>query len=87
MDFIANYWFVWLLILVACIAYAIYNQITRFKRVSASMSSSLSMDQDIGAFFKGVVPLVLSMLMGWGSGILLVIAIVIHVIRYFTNAV
>ncbi|HYD93636.1 MAG TPA: hypothetical protein VEB18_04275 [Candidatus Paceibacterota bacterium] len=82
MDFIATYWYVWAIVLVISIVYATINQVGRFKRVSASIESG-SADGAFGNVTKGMGSLVIAGLISWASGILLLIAIVIHAIRYF----
>jgi hypothetical protein len=81
MDFIANYWYVWLAVMVVCMIFAIINQLQRIKRVSAGIRSR-SMDDPISQMSKGAGSLMVVALLGWGSGVLLVIAVVIHIIRY-----
>lgn len=82
MDFIANYWYAWLALLVVSTVIMVVNQFQRFNRVSSSMRGD-AMQDPFSQMKKGVGILAVAALLSWGSGILLLIAVIIHIIRYF----
>ena len=84
MDFIANYWFIWLALMVVCFIYAIINQVQRFNRMNAGIRGHGTQDP-FSQVSKGIGILMVVGFVGWGSGILLVIAVVIQLIRYLNG--
>lgn len=74
MDFIATHWWIWLIGMFVCYAYAGYNQVQRMNAVS---------NGDIDNIFKGVLPMFLAGLSGSVFSIVLLLSIVINLIDYF----
>jgi len=74
MAFIASFWWLWLILTVACWGYAFFNQARRMKRMWERPAGD--------GFFAGLGPLVVVGLIGVGANVLLVIAIMAHLIRY-----
>lgn len=79
MEFIATYWYLWLVIMVVSGGYAICNQITRMKGFADS-----AIEHDAGSMFKGffsnIVSLGISALIAWTGGILLLIAVITNMV-------
>lgn len=72
MQFIASYWMLWLILMVAFGGYALHNQLRRMKQV-------LSMDVE-GAS-NGLGALMVSGLLASASGVLLLIAIIVNIMH------
>lgn len=81
MDFIANYWLLWVIIMVACIVFAFANQMSRMKRVGAVPLGNVSRAQDEA--LKGFFWVIAATVVGWVAGVLLALSIVVNLIRYF----
>lgn len=73
MQFVADYWCLWLLLSVATLLYGGYNQISRMKGM---------MRGDIDNFSKGLVPLFVAAILHFGFLVLLITSIVLNVIDY-----
>jgi uncharacterized membrane protein YhaH (DUF805 family) len=75
MHFVAEYWWLWLILSVATLLYGGYNQISRMK--------GMMRGEDV--FSKGLVPLFIAAVLHFGFLVLLVVAIVLNVIDYAKN--
>jgi|GEM_PF-2437772 len=84
MLFIANFWWLWLIILVLCIIIAISNQINRMKRMTKNFGN-LDPKKTSNDFFSGIITLLVTGILMWGSLILLVIAIIFKIIVAANN--
>lgn len=80
MQFIANYWWLWMILSVCCWVYCFFNQLKRMKEVASTSRSNLF---DIKkSFFSGQANLIIFGLSGSMLGLLLLIEVVLNIIRY-----
>jgi hypothetical protein len=92
MEFIATYWWAWLAITVICTAYCWFNQVRRVKGMFGSVTKAINdpgrmspgdlIDAPFKSFFAGLAPMIAAGIAASASGILLVIAVILHIIRY-----
>jgi uncharacterized membrane protein YhaH (DUF805 family) len=75
MHFVAEYWWLWLIMSVITLLYGGYNQV---KRMQGMMKG-----EDV--FSKGLVPLFIAAVLNLGFVVLLVTSIVLNVIDYAKN--
>jgi len=73
MESVATYWWIWLVCMVICYAYAIFNQVRRMQ--------SLNKGQ-IDSFGKGMLPMFLAGLSGSVFGLVLLLSVVLNIIAY-----
>jgi len=76
MHFVAEFWWLWLILSVVTLLYGGYNQVSRMKGM---------MRGDIDNFSKGLFALFVAAILHFGFLVLLVTAIVLHVIDYAKN--
>ncbi len=81
MAFIAGHWLLWLVLMIVFGGYALYNQL---KRMKGMMKKGLSLDVDgaFGSFFSGTGYFVVAGVLGSGSGMLLLISVIINLVAY-----
>jgi len=72
MQFLASYWFVFLMVAFVLVALAMINQ---FKRITRMLSG-------LDTFFDGVGSMIVMMLGGFISGILAIIGIIAALVDY-----
>lgn len=75
MHFVAEFWWLWLIMSVITLLYGGYNQV---KRMQGMMKG-----EDV--FSKGLVPLFIAAVLNLGFVVLLVTSIVLNVIDYAKN--
>ena len=79
MDFIATYWYLWLVVMLVGYGYALTNQLRRMK---GRMNASISSFENIGnTFFKGIGALFVAAAFGAGGMVMLAIAIIVNIIK------
>ena len=78
MEFIATYWYIWLVIMVIGYGYALSNQLRRMKGM---MTSPFAAGIAENTFFKGIGKMVVAGAIGIGGMVLLAIAIVLNIIN------
>ena len=76
MEFIANYWWVFLIIWIISLAYTISNQIERMKRMMNTEND------DFSSFFKGIYGLAIGVIISSVSFVLFVVG---SIIKIFAN--
>jgi len=81
MDFIATYWWLWLIGMLVCYGIAVYSQLQRMKRLQNSVFSK-RMEDTQKEFTKGMGTMMLAGLAGAGFMIVLLLSIVLNVIIY-----
>ena len=86
-EFIATYWWLWLVVFVASMIYIIFNMVRRIKGESSILrrirgGSGDSFESDQKAFFAGTEYFFIAALVAYMSGIALVISIIINLINY-----
>ena len=79
MEFIATYWYIWLVVMLVGYGYALANQYRRMKGMMTAPMSSF--DSVGGSFFKGMGLMFVAAAIGAGGMVMLVIAIIVNIIR------
>mgnify|MGYP001572676652 CR=1 FL=1 len=84
MNFIANYWFVWLIVAVLCTAYSFHNQIHRAKRMISGQPSSpfVTNDPFNNDFFAGLGLLVTVELAATIFWIFFVVGVIVKIVEH-----
>lgn len=77
MQFIAEYWWIWLIGLVFFMGYAFFSQ---FQLMKSASSQHHGHDGDKRTLFRGIGAMMASGFLGSVSGILLAIAVVVNII-------
>lgn len=85
MNFVASYWFVWLIAAVLCSAYSLYNQIHRMERMTSGRPPSpfATNDPFNGDFFTGLKLLFTVGLASTLFWILFAVGAIIKIIEHF----
>lgn len=78
MEFIATYWWVWLIGTFVCFAVTMFNQINRIRRMHRDFDSNSGFD----GFTKGLFVFAIGGLGSAVFGILFLIGVVIQIINY-----
>ena len=73
MEFIATYWWIWLIAMFVCYGYGVYNQLRRMKNLS---------EGKIDNFTDGMGRMIVAMLGGTIFTGMLLISVVINLIDY-----
>ncbi|MDO8521478.1 MAG: hypothetical protein Q7S52_05160 [bacterium] len=83
MQFIASYWYLWLILMIVFGGYAMYNQLRRMKSMTRSFFGSNSAAEGLvgvhQSFFSGMGKMIVAGVIASISSFLLLIAIVINV--------
>ena len=88
MDFIANFWWLWLALMVVSTVFVLVNQLARMNRMRKSISRPGRLgdfDSSVKEMSKGMTSAIIAGFVSWGSGILLLLAIAIQLVRYFAQ--
>lgn len=84
MDFIGAYWWLWLVVMVVFGAYALYNQLKRVKGI-VNKGFSGDMGGALGSFQSGIGSFIVASVLTSGSGILLLLSIIINLIAHSSH--
>jgi uncharacterized membrane protein YhaH (DUF805 family) len=82
MQFIADYWYVWLTISMVTGVYAIINQLMRMRRM---LDDDDSVWDQSNRFYRGLTALVFAAAICCLSSLLLLIAVVLNAVTFWTE--
>jgi 1,4-dihydroxy-2-naphthoate octaprenyltransferase len=80
MNFLANFWWLFLILAVVCMMIALLNQIGRMKRIS----NLTAFGDARSGFLQGLVPFVLAGLGASVFGLLAIVGIIVAIVRHFS---
>lgn len=78
-GFVASFWWAWLVLAAVCWCYIALNQARRIKKVMNSGFNDA--DQTFGAFFKGLVPMMLVAIVGTIFFLLFIIGVIVKLLH------
>lgn len=101
MEFVASFWWIWLMLFIVSIGSGVVINILAFRDVAKTITTGASgilkndsgrMASAVGDLIEGVQSRAFSRiwkfvfitLLGWTSGILLIISVIINALRYFS---
>lgn len=83
MNFIAAYWWLWLLCTVVFGGIVTNNQLKRMRRMMDHKYNPSGISTD--SFLSGLGSMVIYAVFAWGSGFMLLLSIIINFIVYFSH--